>query len=66
MCFAKSTPKIAPVEPQDPVVRHEANAQLTKNTTQKDNRSAFAQNIKTTALGLEEQANTKKKTLLGE
>ena len=34
--------------------------------SQNNNKSGFAQNIKTTALGIDEQANTAKKTLLGE
>ena len=66
MCFAKSSP--APVvvsEPKDPVIRHEADASLTKNS--KNNiQSGFQQNVKTSALGLDEQAKTSKKTLLGE
>ena len=66
MCFAKSTP-VAPVaQQQDPVVRHEANASITKNSQNHDLKSSFKQNIKTTALGLEDIVNTDKKTLLGE
>lgn len=68
MCFAKSAPAqtTAPAEPQDPVIQHEADASLTKNTKNINNQGAFKQNIKTSALGLDEQANTAKKTLLGE
>ena len=66
MCFAKSTPKPMPVEIQQPVVRHEANASLTKNNKEKTNKAAFAQNVKTSPTGLEYGANTQKKTLLGE
>jgi len=63
MCFAKSSPVV--VAPQDPVVRHEADASLTKNS-KNQNISGYQQNIKTTPIGLEDNANTKKKTLLGE
>lgn len=65
MCFTKSSPSVE-VKPQDPVVRHEANADLTKNSKTNLNSSAFKENIKTSAFGLEEQAKTQKKTLLGE
>ena len=66
MCFAKSAPAAPVIEPQDPVVRHEANASITKNSQNNDMKGGFKQNIKTTALGLEDNANTEKKTLLGE
>lgn len=65
MCFTKSSPSVQ-VKPQDPVVRHEANADLTKNSKISSSSSAFRENIKTTAFGLDEQARTQKKTLLGE
>ena len=64
MCFTKSTPTIAPVEVQEPVVRHQANAQATKNSKNYD--SGFKKNILTTAYGIDQDAKTTKKTLLGE
>ena len=64
MCFAKSAPAVQ-VEPQDPVVRHEANASLTKNS-QNNKQSGFRENIKTSAFGLYENPDAEKKTLLGE
>ncbi|MBR5303659.1 MAG: hypothetical protein IKU37_02400 [Candidatus Gastranaerophilales bacterium] len=66
MCFAKSAPVVPVVKPQDPVIRHEADASLTKNSQNNELASGFKQNIKTSALGLEDEANTAKKTLLGE
>ena len=64
MCFVKSS---APaVVPQEEVVRHEADASLTKNSSNNSVQKGFVQNIKTSALGLEDQAKTTKKTLLGE
>lgn len=66
MCFAKSAPAAPVIKPQDPVVRHEANASITKNSQNSESKGGFKQNIKTTALGLDENANTDKKTLLGE
>ena len=67
MCFAKSTPKIiAPVEKQQPIVRHEADASVTKNSLDERHKGAFLQNVKTSAFGLEDNASIKKKTLLGE
>ncbi len=65
MCFAKSTPKIDST-PQESVVRHEADASLTKNSSNSEKQGGFKENIKTSALGLEDNANTEKKTLLGE
>ena len=63
MCFAKTTPSI-PEQP--PVIQHEANASLTKNSDNNKLSSGYKQNIKTSAFGLEENAKTTKKTLLGE
>lgn len=64
MCFTKSSPVVS--EPQDSVVQHEADASLTKNSKNATSASAFQENIKTSPIGLEDNANTKKKTLLGE
>ena len=65
MCFTKSAPSIQ-MQPKDTVVRHEANAELTKNSKTSSAFQGFRENIKTSAFGLEEQARTQKKTLLGE
>ena len=65
MCFTKSAPVVT-VEPKDPVIRHEADASLTKNSKNNYASDGFKQNIKTSPLGLEDSANTQKKTLLGE
>lgn len=64
MCFTKSSPVAA--QEQDSVVQHEADASLTKNSKNASSIGAFQQNVKTTPIGLEDNANTKKKTLLGE
>ena len=64
MCFVKSSAPV--VEQQEPVVRKEADASLTKNSNKKLASSGFAQNIKTSAFGLEDEAKVSKKTLLGE
>ncbi len=68
MCFVKSKPvEAAPaaVEPQDIVQRKEADASLTK-TSQMGEKKGFSQNIKTSALGLQDEAQTGQKRLLGE
>ena len=65
MCFTKSAPSIQ-VQSKDSVVRHEANADLTKNSKTSSVYQGFRENVKTSAFGLEEQARTQKKTLLGE
>ena len=46
MCFTKSSPSVE-VEPQDPVIRHEANADLTKNSKTSSAYQGFRENIKT-------------------
>ena len=65
MCFTK-TFSAPPVEKKDPVIRHEADASLTKNSKSNLTSQGFKQNIKTSAFGLDETANVAKKTLLGE
>lgn len=65
MCFAKSAPAVV-VEPQDPVIRHEADAALTKNSQNTNSAAGFKQNIKTSAIGIDDEAKTARKTLLGE
>ena len=64
MCFAKSV--VPTVEQQEPVVRHQADAQVTKNSNNKSNLQGYKQNFKTTPLGLVQDINSEKKTLLGE
>ena len=64
MCFTKSAPVIV-TQPKDPVVQHEADASLTKNSKSQLSHG-FNENVKTSAFGLDEQAKTQKKTLLGE
>ena len=65
MCFKKS-PSIPVVEPQV-VERKQADASLTKNSQiEKNNKSAFAENLRTSAYGLTDYAQTEKNTLLGE
>ena len=68
MCLMKKAPAIilAPQKPQDPVERHQADASVTKNSVNDNQVSGYLQNIKTTPVGLEDNAQTKKKTLLGE
>lgn len=66
MCFAKSSAPVVQVEPQEAVVRHQADASVTKNSKNNSNLQGYKQNLKTTPLGLEQVANTEKKTLLGE
>ena len=66
MCFVKTSSAPVAVEPQEPVIRHEANASTTKNSKDDRNIGAFVQNIKTSFNGLEDNPNVKRKTLLGE
>ena len=66
MCFMKSS-KPAQIKEvvQEPVVRHEADASVTKNSGQNLS-SGYKENLKTSPIGLTDEANVKKKTLLGE
>lgn len=63
MCFTKSE-KVPSVEIKEPILRHEANASVTKNSSQQ--KDGYRQNVLTSAFGLENEAKTSKKTLLGE
>ena len=65
MCFVKSS-SLPKTVIEDPVVQQQANANLTKNSQNNQEKSGYQQNIRTSALGLENDANTVKKTLLGE
>ena len=68
MCFIKSkikTPKVQKKVQQKSVVRHQADAEATKLSTD-DNKIGYKQNIKTSIVGLTDDAITNKKTLLGD
>ena len=65
MCFVKSAP-VLPVVEAPKVERHQADASLTKNTQGDNEPKGYLQNLKTTPVGLEDYANTGKKTLLGD
>ncbi len=68
MCFVKSsTPAVTPVtDPApEPVVRHQADASATKNSD-RNQIEGYNQNLKTSPYGIEEEAKTSKKTLLGD
>ncbi len=64
MCFIKSSSPAVP-EVQETVQRHEANAEVTK-TSQSENLRGYEQNVKTSPIGLTDDASVNKKTLLGE
>ena len=64
MCFTKSASSAPPIVEPEPVIRHEADADVTKKS--KGNDGGFRQNILTSAYGIDQQAKTTKKTLLGE
>lgn len=67
MCFIKSPKAIETVAvEQEPIAElKEANASITKNSSNQENQTKN-QNIKTTPLGLIDEAPVQKKTLLGE
>ena len=67
MCFVK-TPSIdaASQAPSEPVERHKADAEVTKNSKNENTQRGYLQNIKTSPVGLEDYTGTEKKTLLGE
>lgn len=68
MCFMKKaaammlTAQPAPAK----VERHQADATLTKNLEKDNEPKGYLQNFKTSPIGLEDNANSQKKTLLGE
>ncbi len=64
MCFIKSSTKPVVIQ-QEPVERKQANAQTTKST-QDERFRGYEQNVKTSSIGLTDDANVEKKTLLGE
>lgn len=67
MCFVKSSPVDISAQIQKPVVeRHQADAAATKNSLIDNQPRGYLQNIKTTPLGLIDNANVQKKTLLGD
>ena len=68
MCFIKSkspSPKVPDKVEEKQVVSHQANASLTK-TSVDQKQTGYQDNIRTSVIGLTDEANTKKKTLLGE
>ena len=68
MCFIKSrvkTPKVEKKVEKAPVVRTQADASLTK-TSPNENQTGYKQNIKTSIVGLTDDAVVDKKTLLGD
>lgn len=65
MCFIRTkTPKVSK-KVSDPVVRHQADASVTK-TTNDGAAGSYRDNIKTSVIGLSDDMVTNKKTLLGE
>ncbi len=67
MCFMKKAriPIIPTPEPAK-VERHQADASLTKNSSKDNQPKGYLENLKTTPVGLFDNAETEKKTLLGE
>ncbi len=67
MCFIKksSMPVVPPAVREKPVERHQADATATKPPSN-DNAQGYRQSIKTSIIGLTDEANVQKKTLLGE
>ena len=65
MCFIKSKSVKVPKKAVQNVVRHQADADTTK-TSLDENRIGYKENIKTSVIGLTDDAVTDKKTLLGE
>ena len=66
MCFVKKTTPTIVEEVSEPVIQKEADAQLTKNSQNNSKQQGYSQNIRTSALGLEDKQTGTKKTLLGE
>ena len=67
MCFVKTKTVDTTPAQIDPVERKEANASLTKTSDiEKNKKTGFEENIKTSAQGILEEANVSKKQLLGE
>ena len=66
MCFIKkaSMPVLPKTVESVPVERHQADASVTKFSN--NEAQGYKQNIKTSIIGLTDEANVKKKTLLGE
>lgn len=68
MCFIKSSginAQQASIQEENAVVRHEADASITKNQNT-NNSTNKNQNLRTTPMGLQEEAKTERKTLLGD
>lgn len=65
MCFIKSSTATVTAAEEEPIVRQEADASVTKNSNQ-SYASGYKENLKTSSIGLTDEANVEKKTLLGE
>lgn len=69
MCLVKKAPVIDPAmfapKETEVVERHQADASLTKSSVD-EAAHGYKENLRTTPLGLEDNAQTQKKTLLGE
>lgn len=68
MCFIKSkskTPSVPNVVEKDKVVRHQADASLTKSSPDGAG-STYGQNARINPIGLTDEMITNKKTLLGD
>lgn len=69
MCFMKKAAKMAMLMPQPApakVERHQADASVTKHSQNDNEPKGYLQNLKTTPMGLFDNPETEKKTLLGE
>ena len=67
MCFTGgSDSEIIKAQKTAPVERHQADASITKNSQNTTSSKGMDKAIKTTPMGLMDDANIKKKTLLGE
>lgn len=64
MCFIKKSSPAVVQQKQEPVERHQADASVTKLSNNEV--QGYKQNIKTSAIGLTDDAKIQKKTLLGE
>ena len=67
MCFMKKAKMaIFPVAEPAKVERHQADSSVTKNSSKDNQPKGYLENLKTTPVGLFDNPETEKKTLLGE
>ena len=67
MCFISSGGSTSTtIADTDTVERHQADASITKTSQVNADNKSYLQNTRTTPMGLGENVNTQKKTLLGE